>query len=208
MCACFENKYGWKIGHLYNIDICVKFITMRVCVFWKKKYGLKFRHICACVRVRKNKYLTQCSRNHRRWRSTRLGLWRNSLNYFRSKIPGNDLKCPRYLWCSQHFDIVSHGTPLNGFNRVGNAEKTYETAYIWAKKWILWFYLIDPWRHEERHRAHHMWDHMFCRTFFLNLAPDCKPAPILAEHTIWEIQRNGPYSDWHRRFWTRDQGNE
>ena len=50
-------------------------------------------------------------------------LWRNSLNYFRSKIPGNDLKCPRYLWCSQHFDLVSHGMPYNGFNRVGNAEK-------------------------------------------------------------------------------------
>ena len=41
-----------------------------------------------------------------------------------------------------------------------------------------------------------------------SLAPDCKPAPILAEHTVWEIQRNGPYSDWHSRFWTRDQGNE
>ena len=26
-------------------------ISVRVCVFWKKKYGLKFRHICACVRV-------------------------------------------------------------------------------------------------------------------------------------------------------------
>ena len=35
---------------------------------------------------------------------------------------------------------------------------------------------------------------------FLSLAPDCKPAPILAEHTVWEIQRNGPYSDWHSRF--------
>ena len=42
----------------------------------------------------------------------------------------------------------------------------------------------------------------------LSLAPDCKPAPILAEHTVWEIQRNGPYSDWHSSFWTRDQGNE
>ena len=41
-----------------------------------------------------------------------------------------------------------------------------------------------------------------------NLAPDCKPAPILAEHTVWEKQRNGPYSDWHSRFWTSDQGNE
>ena len=41
-----------------------------------------------------------------------------------------------------------------------------------------------------------------------SLAPDCKPAPILAEHTVWEIQGNGPYSDWHSRFWTRDQGNE
>ena len=41
-----------------------------------------------------------------------------------------------------------------------------------------------------------------------SLAPDCKPAPILAEHTVWEIQQNGPYSDWHSRFWTRDQGNE
>ena len=42
-----------------------------------------------------------------------------------------------------------------------------------------------------------------------SLAPDCKPAPILAEHTVWEIQRNGPYSDWHSRFfWTRDQGND
>ena len=41
-----------------------------------------------------------------------------------------------------------------------------------------------------------------------SLAPDCKPTPILAEHTVWEIHRNWPYSDWHSRFWTRDQGNE
>lgn len=45
------------------------------------------------------------------------------LNYFGREIPGNDLKCPRYVCCSEHFDIVSHGTPLNGLKRVGNAEK-------------------------------------------------------------------------------------
>ena len=27
-------------------------------------------------------------------------------------------------------------------------------------------------------------------THLVSLAPDCKPAPILAEHTVWEIQRN------------------
>ena len=45
------------------------------------------------------------------------------LNYFGKEIPGNDLKCPRYVCCSQHLNIVSHGTPSNGFKRVGNAEK-------------------------------------------------------------------------------------
>ena len=33
--------------------------------------------------------------------------------------------------------------------------KTYETVYIWAKKWILLFYLVDLWRHTERHLRHH-----------------------------------------------------
>ena len=33
--------------------------------------------------------------------------------------------------------------------------KTYETVYIWAKKWILLFYLNDLWRHTERHLRHH-----------------------------------------------------
>ena len=37
-------------------------------------------------------------------------------------------------------------------------------------------------------------------TLYPSLAPDCKSAPILTEHTVWEIQRNGPYSDWHSRF--------
>ena len=32
-----------------------------------------------------------------------------------------------------------------------------------------------------------------------SLAPDCKLAPILAEHTVWEIQRDISYSDWHSR---------
>ena len=62
ICACvrvLKRKCGWKIGHLYNIDICAcmrlfrkpqefrhfemkqishfaKFISVRVCVFWKE----------------------------------------------------------------------------------------------------------------------------------------------------------------------------
>ena len=60
---------------------------------------------------------------------------------------------------------------------------------------------------------HHLWLYKLEMRYItcvldVSLAPDCKPAPILAEYIVWEIQRNGPYSDWHSRFWTRDQGNE
>ena len=116
---------------------------------------------------------------------------------FRSNFPTKSSNCKTF--CKLQGNLKNKMLKLPGFCAISNLTNTpfqicHPMTLIWRVRSVgaprhsyMWVHPPPPWPSDYS-------------------CPRLLPPPIFAEQTVWEIQLNWPYSDWHSRFWTRHQG--